>query len=73
MPPLLAALLIHCDLRIIKAIDLSVEWRQCNVVAADAFSNYWYAGYIGDAYTPLGFLRFIGTYPWPDERISRRY
>ena len=79
MPPLLAALLMmefDCDVRIIQAIDLGVEWRRCDVPRkclpeiAKPLSDYWYAGHIGISASGV---YLIGTYTWPHPNNHLRY
>lgn len=64
MPPLLAALLmveLHCDLRIVQAIDLGMEWRK-HFPYGFHVSGDWYAGFIGNVES-VG----VGTYLWPNQ------
>jgi hypothetical protein len=72
MPPLLAALLMmefDCDLRIIEAIDLGVEWRRYTLDCIDGCTRWWYAGCLGREDTPAD---LVGTYIWPYHH-NRRY
>jgi hypothetical protein len=72
MPPLLAALLmmeLGCDLRIVQAIDLGMEWR-CDWRGlgwnADKCAAAWYDNRIGD-HIPIHIRNagYVGTYYWP--------
>jgi len=70
MPPLLAALLmiaLECDLRIVQAIDLGMEWR-CDWprggFSALQCAECWYDNQLGGR-VPLAPLGRIGTYSWP--------
>jgi hypothetical protein len=77
MPPLLAALLMMefgCDLRIVQAIDLSVEWRLYAPKPLSAQpSNHWYAGWIGVSAGDRPWPVCRGTYAWPCSVYKRRY
>jgi len=70
MPPLLAALLmmeLHCDLRIVQAIDLAMEWRKHHPHGCRAGGD-WYAGFLGNVQSVV-----VGTYRWPNNLGLRRY
>jgi hypothetical protein len=75
MPPLLAALLMiefDCDLRIVEAIDLGVEWRRYGDVVmysrgwfgAVMYSRGWFGGWLGGSST-TDVDRGTCTWPWP--------
>jgi hypothetical protein len=69
MPPLLAALFmmaLDCDLRIVKAIDLGMEWRRAwpGGFSARQCAECWYDNKIGHR-GPLVQLGKVGTYSWP--------
>jgi hypothetical protein len=78
MPPLLSAFLmivLGCDLRIVQAIDLGMEWRLCwspSQLKPDIIALAWYNGFLGSY---KDFDDDIGTFLWPrdDRRISPRY
>lgn len=76
MPPLLAALLMMefgCDFRIIKAIDLTEEWRRPSIVDYEVHNEVYYDGWLGYDDKPLfsavGFIE--GTYFWPKTCLSK--
>jgi len=77
MPPLLAALFMiefSCDLRIVQAIDLCVEWRQYEMYTTCAHpSTNWYAGWLGVAEHDQPYQITRGTYAWPSHVCDRRY
>jgi hypothetical protein len=70
MPPLLAALLmmeLSCDIRIVQAIDLSMEWRVLGM-STSFWADSWYDGHLGRS--------FDKGYWWPHSQhksLSRRY
>ena len=80
MPPLLAALLmmeLGCDLRIVEAIDLGMEWRQAwsatdwqEPMHANVCAEAWYHGRIG---CRLPRLPRFGTYGWPRDSYGWAY
>jgi hypothetical protein len=68
MPPLLAALLmieLGCDIRIVQAIDLNMEWRTSALALSFWAADSWFSGH-------LGLPRDEG-YWWPCERFQRHY
>jgi len=72
MPPLLAALLMiefSCDLRIVQALDLGVEWRRYDALTAKTYSRSWFQGWLGSLSTDV----IRGTYTWPCPFQSRRF
>jgi len=73
MPPLLAALFMmefSCDLRIVQAIDQSMEWQ--GYTDTPQYHRDWYDGWIGRlAATPNSLHR--GTYSWPFPVGRRTY
>jgi hypothetical protein len=65
MPPLLAALLMmefDCDIRIIQAIDLNMEWRFFGSLGLPIalWTDSWYAGHVG--------CSLNNGYWWPSAR-----
>jgi hypothetical protein len=79
MPPLMAALLmiaLDCDLRIVQAIDLGMEWR-CDWRGlgwnADTCAAAWYGNMLGN-HMPIHIrnIRYgVGTYYWPPNDLRR--
>lgn len=72
MPVGLAALLLivfKADLRIIKAIDMNMEWKKISGFPRD-FTKGWYEGWIGHRQRKSSFE--IGTFIWPYPS-NRRY
>ena len=57
-----------CDLRVIEAIDLGMEWRVSwapNQVPADVVAHSWYSGFLGD-HRPYPIARPVGLFIWPN-------
>ena len=73
MPPLLAALLmleLGCQLSIIQAIDLSMEWRKFYTTNDQLdYSEMWYAGWLALPEAPA---KSPGTLLWPWTGHRRR-
>ena len=72
MPPLLAALLMiafDCDLRIVQAIDLGMEWRcdwPAGRLSARECAEAWYRNQLGRR---VSMLTNVGTYVWPSTAL----
>jgi len=77
MPPLLAALLmieLSCDLRIVQAVDLNMQWRlyKMNPLYVHPW-DCWYAGWLGVSESNQPWHIYRGTYAWPRPFRTKRY
>jgi hypothetical protein len=80
MPPELAALLLtslSCNIKIIEAIDLSMEWRRSSKTTyPKIYSNRWYQGALGFVYSQKESSSpdfAIGSFWWPPLFPDRFY
>jgi len=73
MPPLMLMIALDCNLRIVEAIDLGMEWRRAwprRAFSARDCAECWYNNKLGGPSTAER-LRGLGTYAWPPCRLQR--